>query len=297
MKTFDSFTVSDEYEGLTVEDYLKQVLKYSGRKIQKLTRNKGILLNGKTVFLQKKVKPRDVIRILSLEDKSYGVLPEGGEIDILYEDRYLIVLNKPGNLLVHPTGRTTHGTLANYLAFYYQKCGVTLTIRPLHRLDRETSGCVVFAKDSRTQSILEQQLHNGKLKRNYLAIVQGLIQPPDGTINAPIGPHLTMPNRRAILSQGDSAVTHYRTVQNFADTTLVELTLETGRTHQIRLHLTHIGHPIIGDRMYGKQSLIISRQALHACFVHFSHPSDEREIIVHAPIPSDFEYAMEICSI
>lgn len=294
MKSYQTYPIAKEHEGLTVEFYLKQILHYSGRKIQKLTRQKGILMNGKPVFLQEKVKYGDVLRILACADATYGVLPEPGDIKILYEDAQVIILNKPANLLVHPTGQTPHGTLANYLAFYFQQHGFLYTIRPLHRLDRDTSGCVVFAKDSRTQSILEQHLRDGMLKRSYLAITHGIIQPPAATINAPIGQHPTMPNRRAINDQGDQAITHFRTLQNFADASLLELTLKTGRTHQIRLHLAHIGHPIIGDRMYGTRSSIIGRQALHAGSIRFIHPIENHEFTVHAPIPSDFERAIQI---
>ena len=293
MGSFDTYKVTAEHAGLTVENYLKQILQYSGRKIQKLTRCKGILLNGKAVFLQKKVKPEDTLRVLNLEDRSYGVEPEQGVIEILYEDESLIVLNKPANQLVHPTGQTTKGTLANYLAYYLKQRGIMSTIRAVHRLDRETSGCVIFAKDSRSQSILEQQLKSGILKRTYLALVKGIVQPSSGIIDAPIGPHPHLPNRRAINEKGEQAVTHYRIVRSFEEASLVELTLDTGRTHQIRLHMAHIGYPIIGDRMYGAASPRINRQALHACSVSFRHLKEKHELTVEAPLPQDFIQTIE----
>ncbi|MBP2660196.1 MAG: pseudouridine synthase, RluA family, partial [Firmicutes bacterium] len=151
MKSFTIYKVTKEHEGLTLEEYLKTILQYSGRKIQKLTRQKGIFLNGKKVFLQRKVKSQDVLRVLIAQDMTYGVEPEEGSIEILYEDDYMLVVNKPAYQLVHPTGQTTKGTLANYLAYYLQQQGVITTIRPVHRLDRETSGCVIFAKDDRSQ--------------------------------------------------------------------------------------------------------------------------------------------------
>ncbi|KGK88159.1 pseudouridine synthase [Desulfosporosinus sp. HMP52] len=293
MKSYKTYLVTEEHQGLTVESYLKQIHMYSGRKIQKLTRLKGIMQNNKAVFLQKKVKGGDVLRILSLEDSSYGVEPESGSIEVLYEDNYLIVLNKPSGLLVHPTGQTSSGTLSNYLAFYFQQQEVICTIRPIHRLDRETSGCIVFAKDSRTQTILETFLKDGSLKRTYQALVQGIVDPPSGTINAPIGSHPTKPNRRAVNLKGDPAITHYKTVQGLSNASLLELTLETGRTHQIRVHLTHLGYPIIGDRMYGKASNLINGQALHAISVHFSHPVEQHEITVQAPAPTNFLRVLE----
>ena len=293
MKKFNTYSISDEHEGLTVEEYLKKILAYSGRKIQKLIRQKGILLNKKSVYLQKKVTSGDLLRVLIFEDQSYGVLAETGIIDILYEDADIIILNKPTNMLVHPTGQTFEGTLANYLAGYFQQSGEVLTIRPLHRLDRDTTGCILFAKNAQTQSLLEQQLHNGDFKRCYYALVNGNIEPPCGTINHPIGKHLSKPNRRAVNPAGEQAVTHYKMIKSFQDMSLLELNLETGKTHQIRVHLAHIGHPIIGDRMYGKSSPLITRQALHAKKISFIHPTDKKEITVHSPFPRDMERMIE----
>ena len=288
MKSFQTHKVSQEHAGLTVENYLKQVLHYSGRKIQKLTRQKGIFLNGKSIFLQKPVKVNDTVRILVLEDVTYGVEPEPGAIEILYEDNYLLVINKPPYQLVHPTGQTTSGTLANHLAYHLAERGIMSTVRAVHRLDRETSGCVIFAKDSRSQSLLEEQLKARTLKRTYLALVQGLVEPPSGIINAPIGPHPTQPNRRAISAKGEEAITHYQTARTFSSASLLELTLDTGRTHQIRVHLAHLGYPIIGDRMYGTRSPLMSRQALHAVSISFEHLADKKLITVTAPLPADF---------
>ncbi|HWR42589.1 RluA family pseudouridine synthase [Sporomusa sp.] len=289
MKSFQTHKVSQEHASLTIEDYLKQVLHYSGRKIQKLTRQKGIFLNGKAAFLQKQLKLQDTLRVLVVEDISYGVQPEAGNIEILYEDDYVLILNKPPYQLVHPTGQTTSGTLANYLAYHLAEKGVVSTVRPVHRLDRETSGCIIFAKDSRSQFLLEQQLKERVLKRTYWALTKGIVEPPAGTINAPIGPHPTSPNRRAIHAKGEEAVTHYQTIRRFSDASLMELSLDTGRTHQIRVHLAHLGYPIIGDRMYGVRSPLMSRQALHAVSITFEHLGDNRQITVNAPLPLDFE--------
>lgn len=295
MKSFATYKVIKEHEGLTLEEYLKTILQYSGRKIQKLTRQKGIFLNGKKVFLQRKVKSQDVLRILMAQDMTYGVEPEEGSIEILYEDDYMLVLNKPAYQLVHPTGQTTKGTLANYLAYHLQQQGVITTIRPVHRLDRETSGCVIFAKDDRSQFILEQQLKDRTLKRVYWALVKGIVHPPAATIDFPIGFHPTMANRRAVREKGDPAITHYHTLHNFSETSLVELRLDTGRTHQIRVHLAHIGYPLLGDGMYGIRTSWLTRQALHASSVTFNHIKDQHEIIVQAPLPPDLTRAIDFC--
>ncbi|QJW46899.1 RluA family pseudouridine synthase [bacterium BFN5] len=293
MKLFSTHNITPEHEGLTIEQYLKQVLLYSGRKLQKLTRLKGIRLNGKPAFLQRKLKAADHIQVMTFADTTYGVQPEPGQVDILYEDDHLMVLNKPAGQLVHPTGQTTNGTLANYLAFHLQQHKITATIRPIHRLDRDTSGCVIFGKNAQSQTQLEQQLKEKVLQRTYWALVKGIIQPPTGTIDAPIGPHPSKPNRRAITSQGQFAVTNYQTIRVFQDASLVELSLETGRTHQIRLHLAHAGFPILGDGMYGVRSPFITRQALHATSVTFNHLDNQQKITVTAPLSIDIENAIK----
>lgn len=295
MKSFTTYKVTKEHEGLTLEEYLKTILQYSGRKIQKLTRQKGIFLNGKKVFLQRKIKSQDVLRVLIAQDINYGVEPEDGRVEILYEDEYMLVVNKPAYQLVHPTGQTTKGTLANYLAHHLQQQGVITTIRPIHRLDRETSGCVIFAKDDRSQFILEQQLKDRTLKRVYWALVKGTIHPSSATIDVPIGFHPTMANRRAVREKGDPAITHYRTLQNFSETSLIELQLDTGRTHQIRVHLAHIGYPLLGDGMYGIRTSWLSRQALHASSVSFNHLKSQQPITVQAPLPPDLIRVIDFC--
>lgn len=295
MKKFHTYPISEEHAGFTVEAYLKLVLHYSGRKIQKLTRLKGIRLNGKPVFLQKKIKASDNLQILLLEDKISGLLPEAGAIDILFEDEYLLVVNKPAGQLVHPAGRTASGTLSNYLAYYMQQRGATGSIRPLHRLDRDTSGCVLFAKDAYSQFLLEEQLKGGNITRTYYALVKGTVTPSSGAIIAPIGPHPSLPNRRSICEQGEPAVTNYRVLNAFNQISLLELSLETGRTHQIRLHMAHIGHPLIGDGMYGVRVPWIKRQALHAISLTFQSLKDQQEITVYSPLPDDFTQALAHC--
>lgn len=292
MKSYTTYPIEKEHAGYTVEQYLKEILHYSGRKIQKLTRQKGILLNGKNAYLHKKITAKDTLKVLTVKDTSYGVNPEQGSVHILYEDEHLLVVNKPPRQLVHPAGQTTSGTLANFLAYHFQQKGVLTTLRPLHRLDRDTSGCVVFAKNARSQFILEQQLKAGQLHRTYLAIVKDHVQPTEGTITAPIGPHPRQANRRAVNPNGDPAITHYRTVQIFQEHTLLELSLETGRTHQIRIHLSHLGYPLLGDGMYGVRSSLISRQALHACAVTFQAVDGKETITVQAPLPKDMSSAL-----
>lgn len=295
MRTFTNYTIDIASVGLTVETYLKQTLHYSGRKIQKLTRLKGLFLNGKPAYLQRKIKEHDILRVLVPEDISYGVEPEQGTVTILYEDDQMVVVDKPPNVLVHPTGQTKSGTLSNHLAYVFKQRGITATIRPLHRLDKNTSGCVAFAKDSHSQHLLEQQLKGDIFKRTYQALVKGIVTPATATISAPIGAHPFLPNRRSICEQGETAITHYRTIRQLNGYTLLEIELGTGRTHQIRVHLAHVGYPILGDAMYGTKSSLINRQALHAAQVAFHRLTDDREITINASLPDDFLQAVKHC--
>ena len=171
------------------------------------------------------MKAGDILQILVMRDQAYGVQPEEGEISVLFEDAQIIVLDKAAGQLVHPAGQTDGGTLANFLAHYFQSKGILMTIRPLHRLDRDTSGCVAFAKDARTQTEMEQQLQSGSFKRTYLALVQGVLE-QDGVIDEPIGHCPGKPNRRMIRSEGDQAITYYRTVRTLSDASLLELSLD-----------------------------------------------------------------------
>lgn len=296
MKKFTVYHIEKEQVQMTIESYLKQVLQYSGRKLQKLTRQKGILLNGKPAFLQKSLKLGDALHIKQLEDTSYGVVPEAGDVDILYEDTCMLVLNKPAYQLVHPAGQTANGTLANYLAYDLQQRNIMAAIRPLHRLDRNTSGCIVFAKDAQSQNLLEQQLKAKTLERTYVALVKGVVEPQSGRIDAPIGAHPTRANRRAVRESGDAAITDYKTIVRYADASLLELQLLTGRTHQIRVHLAHIGHPILGDGMYGTRSRFIARQALHASSIGFVDLIERKKSRIEAPLPKDFQEAIALVS-
>ena len=291
MKKYNNFTVAPEHTGLTVEQYINTVLQYSRRSVQRLTRQKGIQLNNSAAFLKRQVKSGDIIKI-RIPDETVAITPEEGGIDILYEDSFLFVVNKPPYQLVHPAGRTVSGTTANYLAWYCQENGLGITVRPIHRLDRNTSGCVLFATDARTQYLLEEQMKQNRLSRIYQALVKGILPAESGTFDMPIGPHPSQPNRRRVCQDGESAITHYRVLEQYGGFSLAELTLQTGRTHQIRVHLAAAGYPVVGDSMYGEPSRLIRRQALHASAITFHHPDNKKITTVRAPMPTDFLQAL-----
>ena len=293
-KNFTTYTVTSEHQGLTLEQYLKTILNIPGRKLQKLTRIKGILINNKPSFLKKSLKSSDIISLKIIQDQNFGVTPQLGAISFLYEDDNLIVLNKPPFQLVHPTAHTTENTLANFLANYFKENNLTIKIRPLHRLDRDTSGCIIFAKSDKSQTLYTKQLQEKTLKRKYLALTLGKIPQDCGTINQPISKDPLSPNRRIINENGEIAITNYKIIQRFNnDYNLIELALETGRTHQIRVHLKHLNCPIVGDSMYGKKSTLINRQALHAHSISFIDIDSNEEKIIIAPLPVDIKNTIE----
>lgn len=290
-KQYELHTVESNVSGLTVETYLKDILQYSSRKRQKLIRSKGVYINGKTAFLKRCLKTGDQLKIISIKDTSYGAVPEAGQVQPLYEDDDVIILNKPPFQLTHPAGQTSRQTLANFLAYYFQQKGLICTIRPLHRLDRNTSGCILFAKNAAAQACLEKQLEAGALKREYLAIACNRLDPANGTIDAAIARHTSQPNRRTVAANGKPAITHYQTLTATQSHSLLCLHLATGRTHQIRVHLAHCHAPVLGDAMYGERSPFIRRQALHAAKLSFSHPRTGRDICITAPLSDDMQQA------
>ncbi|WP_027406118.1 RluA family pseudouridine synthase [Anaerovibrio sp. RM50] len=294
--SLQKYIVADKYGDMTVEDYLKSVMKVSSRNRQRLFRSKNVFVNGRPVHSKQRVKGGDMVAIRLFADDTFGVKPQIGPVDVLYEDDAVIVLNKPANMLVHPTGQTDSFTLANFLAGYFRDKGQIITIRPLHRLDRDTTGCVLFAKKPEYQTKLEAQLKARTMHRIYTAIVMGkgiLDEYPDGRIEQGIGKVPGMGNRRRADDKGQSAVTHFKLVEEVGPNTLLELWLETGRTHQIRVHMDYAGHPVLGDKMYGTPSRLINRQALHASAIQFQHPVTGQMMEVKAPLPEDMVVCIE----
>lgn len=290
---FDIYTVTEEEANLTVRDFLKKH-HISARQVQKLTRSKGILKNGRPAFLKAPLKAGDTIKIRQLAPAESNITAEALPLTVLYEDDYLIAVNKPPRQLVHPAGQTTHGTLANAVAYHLQQQGKPIHFHPIHRLDRDTSGCVLFAKTAEVQRAMTEQRDSHTLTRTYQALVKGIPPQASGTITLPIGAHPTLANRRAVRDDGDVAITHYRTLHTYDNYALLELNLETGRTHQIRLHLSAIDLPILGDNMYGIRSPFIKRQALHAVRTTFIHPHTKERLTIDAPLTEDIANAIRM---
>ena len=226
-------------------------------------------------------------------EKPTDIEPEALPLDIRYEDEYLLIVNKPPGQLVHPTTKEAHGTLAAAVLYHYKSNGETHSYHPIHRLDRDTSGLVLIAKEPQVQYMLAAKDGTKLFHREYLAIVEGRPEPPEGLIDAPIARALPSIILRKVSPEGKEARTHYKTLsclkRDGHELSLVELKLETGRTHQIRVHMSYLGHPLAGDDLYGGSLELMQRQALHAYRLHFPHPVTKESIDIKAELPTDMQ--------
>lgn len=268
----------------SAKDYLKRHENISSSLWKKIKQQNEFFLNGqKTPPTRAFVKPGDIIEYNITEQSK--VIPTDLPFTIRYEDEYLLIADKPAGMLTHPLTFEAENTLANAVMYHFQKTGQQFGCHPLYRLDRNTSGLVVFAKLPQLQYLFGG--NHQKLKRYYLAIVHGNITPPDGTVDAPIGRMENSIIMHQVTPDDKKAVTHYHTLKTCQNRSLIELNLETGRTHQIRVHMSHIGHPLLGDDLYGGKRDLIMRHALHAYKLQFIHPFTHEEIIIENPLPAD----------
>lgn len=283
------YQTSKQDEGSLLEDILQKRFNLFGRLLQKLFERSGVQVNGHKADRMTSIKMGDRIQVLLFEEEEYGVTPESISLEVLYEDDHLMVVNKETGIAVHPTEAEQGGTLAHAVAYHYQLQGLQIKVRHVHRLDKDTSGVLLIAKHAIAHALLDEALRERRIKRQYVAIATGVFQAKRGTINEPIGRDRHHATRRRVSPKGDPAITHYRLIEQFGDGALLQLELDTGRTHQIRVHLSHIGHPIYGDTMYGGPRYPIRRQALHGERLHFHHPITGEELEIIAPIPKDIE--------
>jgi 23S rRNA pseudouridine1911/1915/1917 synthase len=273
---------------------------YSRTYIQKLVEEGSVTVNGGTVKTNYKLKEGDAVKIVIPAPEKLDVCAENIKLDILYEDNDIVVVNKPRGMVVHPAAGNYTGTLVNALM---EHCKGTLSdingvIRPgiVHRIDKDTSGVLVVAKNNSAHEKLSEKLKNHDIERIYLAVVEGIIREDSGKIDAPVGRHPVERKKMSVNTKnGRRAVTHFKVLERFADATLVQCKLETGRTHQIRVHMSFIGHPLIGDTVYGrkKQALGIEGQALHAKLLGFVHPATGEYVEFKAEPPEDFKQLVE----
>lgn len=269
---------------------LKEQFLLSDRLITKLKKANKIYLNSLPTYTKKSVTVGDTVSVLiDFEEDNSNIVASNIPLNIIYEDDYLLVLNKPANIAIHPSILHFDNSLSNGVKFYFDKLGLKKKIRIVNRLDRNTSGIVVFAKNEYIQECLIKQMKTKELKKEYLAIAKGILESKSGTLNFPIARKEGSIIERTVSSDGDSAITHYDVVKEFNNLSLVHIVLETGRTHQIRVHFSYIGHPILGDTLYGSPSKLINRQALHSYKLTFIHPVTKKVVSLEAPLPNDIK--------
>lgn len=290
-----SLKAGEQHHDTSLSQFLKTAVSASKPIIHFWMEHQKIRLNQKPAHHAAKVSTGDHILIDLFETEESDVTPEYGELEVLFEDEHLLIVQKPAGRPTHPNEKGQTGTLANLVAFHFQANGEEKRVRHIHRLDQDTSGTVIFAKHRLAHAVLDQMLSKKTINRTYIAIAEGLFKKKKGTIDAAIGRDKHHAVRRRISPTGQSAVTHFQVMDTNKrlQMTAVKLQLETGRTHQIRVHLSSLGHPLAGDSLYGGARAYINRCALHAKQVDMTHPFTGEHLSIEAPLPPDMAQLMD----
>ena len=298
MERIITYQINETFQNTTILQFLKKK-HYTDKAIIALKKTpEGILLNGVWAYVNQKISSGDILTIKLLEtESSEKIVPEKLDMDIVYEDEDILVVNKPANMPVHPSQNHYTGTLANGIAYYFAAQGKPFIFRCVNRLDRDTTGLTILCKHQLASGILSNMVSERLIKRTYLAICtdDGSL-PENGTINAPIARKEGSTIERIVdYEKGEDATTHFKRLLHLPDKqiSLIQLRLETGRTHQIRVHMSSIGHPLIGDDLYGGDSTMINRQALHSYSLHFIHPVTLEEMYFEQELPEDMKQCLE----
>ena len=275
---------------ICINDILFKEFHISTRLRTKLIKNKCIYVNNNICDTRDKISIGDTITVdLSLDEDNSNIVPTPMNLDIIYEDEWLLVLHKPAGIAIHPSMLHFDTSLSNGVKYYFDSIGLKKKIRPVNRLDLNTSGLVIFAKCEYIQECLSKQMENKTFKKEYLCIVSGKFKDKIGTINLPIARKKNSIIERCVNNNGQKSITHYEVLQEFDNYSLVKCILETGRTHQIRVHMSYIGHPLLGDTLYGKSSPLIDRQALHCSKLEFIHPISKQNMIFTCELEEDLK--------
>ncbi len=287
--------IVEEKEGLRIDRYLSEVLELSRSKVQKLIDEGKILVNGKKVVASYSVRLQDEIEVNDDLDYNISVDAEDIPIDIVYEDDDLLIINKESGMVVHPAPGHYHGTLVNALLHLYPlNSGEKERPGIVHRLDKDTSGLMVVAKNEWTHEKLSEMISTKLVERKYLAIVQGVIKHDTGEIDAPIGRDSHNRQKMAVTDvHGKEAVTYFKVLERLNNSTYIECKLDTGRTHQIRVHMAYIGHPVLNDPLYGKGNCSEFGQMLHSYSIRFNHPRTNKELFFTVDPPREFKDRLE----
>ena len=292
------YDLTSDNEGYKISQYLRH-LGYTGQNLTELKKMpESILLNGEPCYMNRILSAGDVLTVHIQETGvSEQVVPVNLPLSIIYEDEDILVVDKPAGMPIHPSMNNYTNSLANALAWYYKEQGKPFIFRCTNRLDRDTSGLTVIAKHMVSSGILAGNVTRHDIQREYLAIVSGHVTPPEGRIEAPLGrKDGSIIERTVDWENGEYAATNYRVVKYLKDHTLISLRLETGRTHQIRIHMKYLGYPLIGDYLYNPDMRYISRQALHSARLSFVHPMTKEAMTFEAPLPEDMQHAVDVLS-
>lgn len=283
----------NEDENLTLKEVLLDKLNFSVRSLSKMKRYKTVKVNNKYIRPGDKINKGDLIEV-KIEEDMADFKPQDLKLPILYDDFDIIMVNKPPFMVVHPTKSHFENTIANGVTHYVVEKSENVKIRFVNRLDMNTSGLVIVAKNPYAQFVLSSDMKEDKVEKMYIAVVKGVVKEDFGTINEPIYRPADDSIKRIVHEEGQPSVTHFEVVERLKDATVLKLKLETGRTHQIRVHLNHIGHGIIGDELYGHvDENLINRQALHAFSLKFKQPRTREDLEFKAPLPKDMEELIE----
>lgn len=283
-----NYTVNTPNLYNTVRDVLKNYFLVSSRLLLKLKNNNCVFLNNKKCSINSTISLGDIVSFsLNYEEDNSNIVATNIPLNIVYEDECLLIINKQPNVAIHPSMLHYDNSLSNGVKFYFDSIGLKKKIRPVNRLDRNTSGLVIFAKNEYVQEFLIKQMKNNTFSKEYLAILEGILNEKKGTIIAPIARKKDSIIERCVDESGDFSITHYKVIKEFNNLSLVNFKLETGRTHQIRVHSSYIGHPILGDDLYGNKSSLIYRQALHSYKISFIHPKTREKMCFEIDLPKD----------
>lgn len=289
------YIIDEDSAGLRVEQFLRRK-RYSGQNLSEIKRMpKSILVNGVHYYMRQELSTGDHLQVRICETQnSEKIPPTKLPLDIIYEDEDLLVLNKPAGMPIHPSLNNYTNSIANALAYYFQSQGKPFIFRCCNRLDRDTSGLTIVSKHLVSGSILSDMTKYREVHREYLAIARGSVTPSEGTIQAPLGrKEGTIIERTVDWEHGEDAVTHYKVVKEANGHSLVSLRLETGRTHQIRIHMKYLGYPLIGDYLYNPDMEYMTRQSLHSHHMEFTHPITGAHMSFTAPLPEDMARVMQ----
>ncbi len=279
-------------QGTFLRDILSAKLLLSHSLVVRLKQQSKIKVNGSTAHTNYCINAGDIITIdMDLTEES-KIIPESIPLDIVYEDVDFLVVNKPAGMSTHPSRLGGTGTLANAVTYYWQELGRNTLFRPINRLDKDTSGLILIGNSQFAHQGIFNQLKGRSIQRGYIALVEGAMAKDSDRIDQPIARQDDKSRRRIVHSDGQPAVTHYKVLEKYPGHTLISLRLETGRTHQIRVHLSFLGHPVCGDLLYGCASPLIDRQALHANKLRFTHPRSGKEVILEVPLAADIQSAV-----